>query len=138
MQSAACYKCDGNGLMAGCRDDTMQISYSHHWLPVCVCLCSCMCGCRYGDIGQACARLARAFRMRVVALRRRTALTEEEQAAGCVVRHRRRQLKAQSPVCLNSRFADILFNCLFTIHHAAGNAVSRAMQKAQTASGKGW
>ena len=40
---------------------------------------------RYGDIGQACARLAKAFRMRVVALRRRTELSAEEQAAGIVV-----------------------------------------------------
>ncbi|PNW71822.1 hypothetical protein CHLRE_16g689700v5 [Chlamydomonas reinhardtii] len=40
----------------------------------------------YGDIGQACARLAKAFRMRVVALRRRTELSAEEQAAGIVER----------------------------------------------------
>lgn len=39
----------------------------------------------YGDIGQACARLARAFRMNVVALRRNTQLTEAEQAEGIVV-----------------------------------------------------
>ncbi|KIY93109.1 hypothetical protein MNEG_14853 [Monoraphidium neglectum] len=36
----------------------------------------------YGDIGQAAARLARAFRMRVVALRRRAELSEAEQAEG--------------------------------------------------------
>ncbi|KAG2433121.1 hypothetical protein HYH02_012823 [Chlamydomonas schloesseri] len=40
----------------------------------------------YGDIGQACARLAKAFRMRVVALRRRTELSAEEKAAGVVER----------------------------------------------------
>lgn len=39
----------------------------------------------YGDIGQACARLARAFRMRVVALRRNTQLSAAEQAEGVVV-----------------------------------------------------
>ncbi|KXZ49056.1 hypothetical protein GPECTOR_23g141 [Gonium pectorale] len=38
----------------------------------------------YGDIGQACGRIAKAFRMRVVALRRRTELSEEEKAAGVV------------------------------------------------------
>ncbi|GFR44249.1 hypothetical protein Agub_g5451, partial [Astrephomene gubernaculifera] len=38
----------------------------------------------YGDIGQAVGRLAKAFRMRVVALRRRVELTEEERAAGVV------------------------------------------------------
>ncbi|EFJ46809.1 hypothetical protein VOLCADRAFT_92635, partial [Volvox carteri f. nagariensis] len=38
----------------------------------------------YGDIGQACGRLAKAFRMRVVALRRRVELSAEEQAAGVV------------------------------------------------------
>ncbi|PNH07305.1 D-2-hydroxyacid dehydrogenase [Tetrabaena socialis] len=38
----------------------------------------------YGDIGQACGRLAKAFRMRVVALRRRVELSEEERAAGVV------------------------------------------------------
>jgi len=35
----------------------------------------------YGDIGRACGRLARAFKMRVVALRRRTELSEEEKAS---------------------------------------------------------
>jgi hypothetical protein len=39
----------------------------------------------YGDIGQACARLARAFKMDVVALRRNTTLTAAEQAEGVVV-----------------------------------------------------
>eukprot|EP00197_Chlamydomonas_leiostraca_P013645 CAMPEP_0202860326 /NCGR_PEP_ID=MMETSP1391-20130828/2081_1 /ASSEMBLY_ACC=CAM_ASM_000867 /TAXON_ID=1034604 /ORGANISM="Chlamydomonas leiostraca, Strain SAG 11-49" /LENGTH=334 /DNA_ID=CAMNT_0049539481 /DNA_START=126 /DNA_END=1130 /DNA_ORIENTATION=- len=34
----------------------------------------------FGDIGQACARLARAFKMKVVGLRRRTQLTPEEAA----------------------------------------------------------
>ncbi|GIL82646.1 hypothetical protein Vretifemale_11565, partial [Volvox reticuliferus] len=38
----------------------------------------------YGDIGQACGRLAKAFRMRVVALRRRVDLSAEEKAAGIV------------------------------------------------------
>lgn len=38
----------------------------------------------YGDIGQACARLARAFKMRVVALRRRTQLSQEEREQGLV------------------------------------------------------
>lgn len=36
----------------------------------------------YGDIGQATARLARAFKMRVVALRRRAELSAEERAEG--------------------------------------------------------
>ncbi|KAI8474809.1 MAG: D-isomer specific 2-hydroxyacid dehydrogenase [Monoraphidium minutum] len=36
----------------------------------------------YGDIGQATAKLARAFRMRVVALRRRADLSEAEKAEG--------------------------------------------------------
>lgn len=39
----------------------------------------------YGDIGQACARLARAFKMKVVALRRNTQLSAAEQAEGVVV-----------------------------------------------------
>jgi phosphoglycerate dehydrogenase-like enzyme len=39
----------------------------------------------YGDIGQACARLAKAFRMRVVALRRRTTLTEAEKQENVLV-----------------------------------------------------
>ena len=42
---------------------------------------------RYGDIGRACAGLARAFRMRVLGLRRRVQLSAEEAAAGLVVRH---------------------------------------------------
>lgn len=40
----------------------------------------------YGDIGQACARLAKAFRMKVIALRRNTTLSAAEQAEGIVVR----------------------------------------------------
>lgn len=36
----------------------------------------------YGDIGQRCAALARAFRMRVVALRRRPTMSAEEAASG--------------------------------------------------------
>ncbi|KAF5840020.1 D-isomer specific 2-hydroxyacid dehydrogenase [Dunaliella salina] len=38
----------------------------------------------YGDIGQACARLARAFKMHVVGLRRRAELSEEEKQEGLV------------------------------------------------------
>ena len=49
--------------------------YAHQRLPLC---------CRFGDIGAACARLAKAFQMRVLGLRRRTQITEEE--AGLVVR----------------------------------------------------
>lgn len=40
----------------------------------------------YGDIGQACGRLAKAHRMDVVALRRRTELSEEEKKEGVVSR----------------------------------------------------
>lgn len=39
----------------------------------------------YGDIGQACARLAKAFKMKVVALRRNTQLSEAEKVEGVVV-----------------------------------------------------
>lgn len=39
----------------------------------------------YGDIGHACARIARAFQMRVIALRRRTTLSEQEAKEGLVV-----------------------------------------------------
>jgi prephenate dehydrogenase len=39
----------------------------------------------YGDIGQACARIARAFKMDVVALRRRVQLSEQEAKEGLVV-----------------------------------------------------
>eukprot|EP00983_Pelagomonas_calceolata_P082378 1155913-Pelagomonas_calceolata.AAC.1 len=39
----------------------------------------------YGDIGQACARLARAFKMHVVGLRRRAELSEKEKQEGLVV-----------------------------------------------------
>lgn len=39
----------------------------------------------YGDIGQACARLAKAFKMKVVALRRNTQLSAAEAAEGVVV-----------------------------------------------------
>jgi lactate dehydrogenase-like 2-hydroxyacid dehydrogenase len=40
----------------------------------------------YGDIGQATARLARAFKMRVVGLRRRAELSQKEKEEGLVVR----------------------------------------------------
>ena len=40
---------------------------------------------RLGDIGKATARLARAYKMKVVALRRNTALTEEEAREKLVV-----------------------------------------------------
>ena len=33
----------------------------------------------YGDIGQACARLGRAYGMQILALRRRTELSKQEQ-----------------------------------------------------------
>ncbi|KAF5840915.1 hypothetical protein DUNSADRAFT_15114 [Dunaliella salina] len=38
----------------------------------------------YGDIGQSCARLARAFKMHVVGLRRRAELSEKEKREGLV------------------------------------------------------
>ena len=38
----------------------------------------------YGDIGQACGRLAKAFQMNVIALRRRTEQTEAELKEGVV------------------------------------------------------
>lgn len=41
--------------------------------------------CRYGDIGQACGRLAKAFKMNVVALRRRVEMSEAEQKEGVLV-----------------------------------------------------
>lgn len=34
----------------------------------------------YGDIGQSAARIARAFKMNIIALRRRTELSEQEKA----------------------------------------------------------
>ena len=40
----------------------------------------------YGDIGQAAARMARVFGMRILALRRRVELSAEEQAEGLQVR----------------------------------------------------
>ena len=45
----------------------------------------------YGDIGQACARIARAFKMNIVALRRRVQLSEQETKEGLVVSHLRSQ-----------------------------------------------
>ena len=39
----------------------------------------------YGDIGQSCARMARVFGMRIVALRRRTDLSESERESGLKV-----------------------------------------------------
>ncbi len=39
----------------------------------------------YGDIGQAAARIARAFKMRVVAMRRRATLSEQETKDGILV-----------------------------------------------------
>ena len=36
----------------------------------------------YGDIGQACGKLAKAFKMRVIALRRRANLSDEDREAG--------------------------------------------------------
>lgn len=39
----------------------------------------------YGDIGQACARLGRAFGMHILALRRRTELSDQEQQSGLKV-----------------------------------------------------
>ena len=40
----------------------------------------------YGDIGQACGRLARAYQMRVIALRRRIELSGDEQQSGLKAR----------------------------------------------------
>ena len=40
----------------------------------------------YGDIGQACGRLARAYQMHVIALRRRTELSGDEQQSGLKAR----------------------------------------------------
>ena len=40
----------------------------------------------YGDIGQSAARIARAFRMNILALRRRTELSKEEEEEGLKVR----------------------------------------------------
>ena len=40
----------------------------------------------YGDIGQACARLARAYQMHIIALRRRTELSGDEQKSGLKAR----------------------------------------------------
>ena len=39
----------------------------------------------FGDIGQAAARIARAFGMRIIALRRRAQLSEQEEAEGLQV-----------------------------------------------------
>lgn len=39
----------------------------------------------YGDIGQSCARMARVFGMRILALRRRTDLSESERESGLKV-----------------------------------------------------
>lgn len=39
----------------------------------------------YGDIGQTCARLARVFGMRILAMRRRTDLSESERDSGLKV-----------------------------------------------------
>ena len=39
----------------------------------------------YGDIGQACARMARVFGMHILALRRRTDLSESERDSGLKV-----------------------------------------------------
>ena len=39
----------------------------------------------YGDIGQSAARIARAFKMNIIALRRRDELSEQEQAEGLKV-----------------------------------------------------
>ena len=39
----------------------------------------------YGDIGQTCARLARVFGMRILAMRRRTDLSESERDSGLQV-----------------------------------------------------
>ncbi len=40
----------------------------------------------YGDIGQKCAHIARAFGMRIVAMRRRTELSEDERDSGLKAR----------------------------------------------------
>ena len=39
----------------------------------------------YGDIGQSAARIARAFKMNILALRRRTELSKEEEDEGLKV-----------------------------------------------------
>ncbi len=39
----------------------------------------------YGDIGQSAAKIARAFKMNIVALRRRDELSEQEEAEGLKV-----------------------------------------------------
>ncbi|CAL8467553.1 g7091 [Coccomyxa elongata] len=51
----------------------------------------------YGDIGQSAARIARAFKMNIIALRRRDELSEQEQAEG---------LKVYKPDRLNDLMAD--------------------------------
>ncbi|KAK9790351.1 hypothetical protein WJX73_000184 [Symbiochloris irregularis] len=51
----------------------------------------------YGDIGQACAKLGRAFGMRILALRRRTELSDQEQQSG---------LKVYTPDKLHQLMAD--------------------------------
>ena len=39
----------------------------------------------YGDIGQSAARIARAFKMNIIALRRREELSQQEEAEGLKV-----------------------------------------------------
>ncbi|CAL5219435.1 g1265 [Coccomyxa viridis] len=51
----------------------------------------------YGDIGQACARIARAFGMKIIAMRRSEKLSPEEEQAG---------LKVYTPDKLNDLMAD--------------------------------
>ena len=51
-----------------------------------------------GDIGQACARMARAFGMKILALRRRVELSQQEQQEGLKAR-----AKHRGPIVLTSR-----------------------------------
>ncbi|KAG2489804.1 hypothetical protein HYH03_011753 [Edaphochlamys debaryana] len=66
----------------------------------------------YGDIGQACGRLAKAFRMRVIALRRRTELSAAEREAGVVE-------KIYPPDQLNQLMAESDYVVMATPHTPA-------------------
>lgn len=58
----------------------------------------------YGDIGQACGKLAKAFKMRVIALRRRAHLSDEDREAGIL-----------SEVFSNDQKAEMVSQCDYVV-----------------------
>lgn len=68
----------------------------------------------YGDIGAACARLARAFKMRVIALRRRAHMSDAEKDEGVLVGAIGEMGKELFAVCQSTELASFLIAACFS------------------------